>query len=54
VPVGTYVEFDVTPMVKGDGTYHFALIPNSTDEMDLASHQEATVRQRPTLALTLG
>ena len=53
VPTGTFVEFDVTPMVKGDGSYDFVLIPNSTDGTDFASREDATVSRRPTLVLTL-
>lgn len=54
VPKGTYVEFDVTPMVEGDGTYDFVLMPTSTDGMNLASREEPTVDRRPALVLTLG
>ena len=51
---GTYVDFDVTPMVNGDGSYNFVLVPNSTDGLALAAREEATVDRRPTLVLTLG
>jgi hypothetical protein len=51
---GTYVDFDVTPMVKSDGSYNFVLVPNSTDGLALAAREEATVDRRPTLVLTLG
>jgi hypothetical protein len=52
VATGSWVEFDVTPLVSGNGTYSFVLVPTSTDGMDLAS-KEDTVR-RPTLELTTG
>jgi hypothetical protein len=44
------VEFNVAPIVSGNGTYSFVLIPQSTDGLDLFS-REGT--QPPQLVLTV-
>ncbi len=54
VAAGTYVEYDVTPLVTGNVTHSFVTLPTSTDGFDLASREEATVGRRPTLELKLG
>jgi hypothetical protein len=46
---GTWVEFDVTPLVTGDGTITLALIATSTDGVTFSS-REAT-RNRPQLVI---
>jgi hypothetical protein len=54
--IGTnvFVEYDVTPLVApGNGTYSFALIPQSTDGFDMASRQATTAANRPQLVLSV-
>lgn len=46
----TWVEFDVTPLVKGDGTYSFVLAQPGTDGVDLLSRESAF--DRPQLIVT--
>jgi hypothetical protein len=45
-----WVDFDVTPLVAGDGTYSFVLVPTSTDGADFSSRQASG--NRPQLVLT--
>lgn len=47
----TGVEFDVTPLVTGDGTYSFTPATTSSDAMDAHSREAASLR--PELVLTL-
>ena len=49
VPAGAYVDFNVTSLVPGDGTYSFVLAGTSTDGVDLSS-REAT--NKPQLVVT--
>jgi hypothetical protein len=46
----TWVEYDVTALVNGDGTYDFALMPESTDGVKFYSRQGDL---RPQLVLTI-
>jgi hypothetical protein len=46
------VEYDVKPLVSGDGTVTFALIGTSDDGIDLASREDAL--KRPQLVVTFG
>jgi hypothetical protein len=39
VPSGTWVEFDVTPLVTGNGTFSFVVAGTSTDGLDLSSKE---------------
>ncbi len=48
---GTWVEYDVTSVVKGDGTYNFILMTDTADGLRAMS-KEAT--NRPQLVLTVG
>lgn len=48
---GTWVEFDVTPFVGGNGTYTFVLRTTSTDGIDFSSHEATT--NRPQLVVTV-
>ena len=48
----TWVEYDVTPFVTGNGTYSFTLATTSSDGVDFRSREYAT--QRPELVLTVG
>jgi chitodextrinase len=51
VAPGSWVEFDVTPFVGGNGIYSFVLITDSGDGLDMHS-REATMR--PELVVDLG
>jgi hypothetical protein len=46
---GTWVEYDVTPFVKGNGTYSFVLATSSTDEVDFQSREQ---NSKPQLVVT--
>jgi hypothetical protein len=60
IPVNTWVEFDVRPLVAGDGTYSFVVRPTSTDGVDFCSRDATSsapcnvAANRPQLVLTLG
>ena len=51
ISANTWVEFDVTPLIAGDGTHSFVLIPASSDGVDFYSR---TGSQPPQLVLTVG
>ena len=51
LPKNTWVEYDVTPFVSGNGTYSFNLAGPSTDGIDFNAREAATLR--PELVLTL-
>jgi acid phosphatase type 7 len=51
VATNSWVEFDVTPLVRGDGTYGFTLGNVSSDAMDIHSREAASLR--PELVLTV-
>jgi PKD repeat protein len=51
VSLSTWVSFDVSSVVTGDGTYSFALISNSTDVVRYSS-SEASAANRPQLIVT--
>ena len=48
------VEYDVKPVVSGNGTYTFVLVGTSDDGVDFASRENGTSTKRPRLVLTLG
>jgi hypothetical protein len=48
---GKYVDYDVTAVVKNNGTYSFAFIPESSDGMDFYSKEASSV-YRPILIIT--
>ena len=50
-PAGAWLEFDVTPLVTGNGTRTFALATTSTDGMDFRSRENTTTAQRPQLVV---
>jgi fibronectin type 3 domain-containing protein len=52
IPADTWVEYDVTPFVTGNGTYSFNLVTTASDGVNFHSREEATLR--PELVLTLG
>ena len=45
------VEYDVKPLVTGDGPVSFALLPASSDGLDFASREYADATKRPVLEL---
>ncbi len=47
----TWVEYNVTPLVTGNGTYSFALATTSSDGIDFYNREAATLR--PELVVTL-
>ena len=49
ITANSWVEYDVSPIVGGDGTYSFVLSTNSTDGVDLRSREEIN---RPRLVVT--
>jgi fibronectin type 3 domain-containing protein len=51
IPSNTWVEYDVTPFVTGNGTYSFRLATTSTDGVYFSSREAATLR--PELVVTL-
>jgi len=51
INAGAWVEYDVTALVTGDGTYSFALVADSTDGADFRSREAAT--NRPQLVVEL-
>lgn len=54
VAAGSFVEFDVTSLVKGNGLHTFALATTSSDGVDFSSREAATAGQRPQLVVTSG
>ena len=47
----TFVEYNVKPLVGGDGTVTFGLVPASSDGLDFASREYAETARRPVLEL---
>jgi hypothetical protein len=52
ITTNTWVEFEVTPLVAGNGTYSFVLVPTSTDGINIYSREASTTANRPQLVLT--
>ena len=50
----TWVEYDVTPLVTGNGTYTFRLATASTDGVYMYSREASTATLRPELVVTFG
>jgi hypothetical protein len=48
----TWVEYDVTALVAGDGPYAFVLATSSNDGIDFRSRETSDATQRPELVLT--
>ena len=48
----TKVEYDVTSLVNGDGPLDLALIPASTDSVELSSKEHVNAAKRPVLEVT--
>jgi chitodextrinase len=53
IVAGSWVEFDVTPFVSGNGTYSFKLATTSADGVDMYSREAADTSLRPELVLSL-
>jgi parallel beta-helix repeat protein len=51
IATGVWVEYNVTALITGDGTYSFVLVTNSTDAVSFSSHEGS---QPPQLVLTIG
>jgi acid phosphatase type 7 len=51
MPEGSWVEYDVTAAVTGDGTYTFALVADSQDEVTFSSREG---KEPPQLIVTTG
>ena len=45
IATGTWIEYDVAPFIIGDGSYCFALIPQSSNGVDFASKESANPPQ---------
>jgi hypothetical protein len=52
VPVNTWVEYDVSSIVRSSGTYGFALLPTATDGVDFSSREGVDPALRPQLVIT--
>ena len=52
IPVDAFVEYDVTPLVTGNGANGFVLAGTSSDAMTVSSKESSTVSQRPQLIVT--
>jgi chitodextrinase len=53
IAINSWVEYDVTAAVSGNGTVSFVLATTSSDGVDLRSRESATASQRPQLVLTV-
>jgi hypothetical protein len=51
---GSWVEFDVTPLVTGNATYSFVLSQSSADGANYASKEHTDATKRPQLVVTTG
>jgi glucose/arabinose dehydrogenase/PKD repeat protein len=49
---GAFVEWDVTPLVSGDGASSFVLATTSDDGANFASREDTTASRRPQLVVT--
>jgi uncharacterized repeat protein (TIGR01451 family) len=49
---GAWVEYDVKPLVSGDGTHSFVLATSSTDGVDFHSREASDSTRRPRLVVT--
>ncbi len=52
ISVGTWLEYDVTSLVSGNGAKSFVLIGTSSDSLGVASREASTASQRPQLVVT--
>jgi hypothetical protein len=51
IATGIWIEYNVTPLVTGDGTYSFVLVNTSTDSVSFSSREGS---QPPQLVLKIG
>jgi hypothetical protein len=51
IATGVWVEYNVTPLITGDGTYSFVLVTTSIDSISFSSHEGS---QPPQLVLNIG
>jgi hypothetical protein len=49
IPVDAYVDYDLTPLVTGNGTHSFVLAGTSSDGFNFSSRESSIVSQRPQL-----
>ena len=42
IPAGAWVEYDVTALVTGNGTFSFVLMPESADDFIVAARNDPT------------
>ena len=54
IATGTWVEYDVTSLVSGNGTFSFVLATTSTDSVDFYSRSAAQTTLLPQLVVTFG
>jgi uncharacterized repeat protein (TIGR01451 family) len=52
IGAGAWIEYDVRPLVNGNGTYSFDLATASTDEIDFASREDANTSLWPQLVVS--
>ena len=54
IPIGTWVEYDVVPLVAGNGEITFVLVGDSTDGANFASKEYTDPSKRAQLEVTYG
>jgi hypothetical protein len=54
IPKGDWVEYDVAPLVTGNGDVTFVLVPDSTDGANFASKEYGDPGKKPQLEVTFG
>jgi hypothetical protein len=54
IAIGTWVEYDVAPLVTGNGDVTFALVGDSTDGANFASKEYTDPSKKPQLEVTYG
>jgi fibronectin type 3 domain-containing protein len=54
VPSNTWIEYDVTSLVTGNGTYSFDLATTTSDGVDIYPRENANLSLRPQLVVTTG
>jgi chitodextrinase len=51
-PTNTFIEYPVTAVVAGNGTYSFVLVPQSSNGLGVASSEATTAANQPQLVIT--
>src|SRR5207247_10470881 len=54
IPPSTWGEWDVKPLISGNGTYNFVLTTTNTDGLYFSSREDAIAANRPQLIVTSG